>query len=508
MNAAGPSTANVPDTPVKGAQSPPPAPPALRHVAKLVMGGSAIYMLGNALARGLNFLLLPIFTRYLSPSEYGIVSLSEIVAVVVGIFCGLGLSGAIMRLYFEHRDPDARKNYVSTMLRFALLAAAVVLSVSYLVGPWLLRHWVPQSEVPFFPYIAIAVVTAGATQIFGYRLLLYQLDGKASRYAGLVLVSLMVTATCTLILVVALGRGAAGLLGGKMLAAIASAAVGVLLLRDWLGGGWNWRHVRESLHLALPLLPHDFMAAGLVAADRLILARYRTVGEVGIYSVAYTLGIVMALATNSLQQAWGPAFFNLASTEGNGRQVIARMTTTLAVGLAAVAVCGSLVAGPFVAFFLDGRYRSAATIVPWVIGGYLLHSFYGLFQLAAVQARRTKLVLLASTTAFLLNLVLNFWWVPSLGMYGAAYATFAAYGVEALVMLLCAQRCYRIDIDFPRMAAALTIFTCVLLLTQRQGLGVWTMVATGAVSMVLLGLMVRREAQAAWNMLNTNGAFG
>jgi len=272
-------------------------------------------------------------------------------------------------------------------------------------------------------------------------------------------------------------------------------------LRSWLAGGWNWRHVHESLFLALPLLPHDFMAAGLVAADRLILARYRSVGEVGVYSVAYTLGIVMALVTNSLQQAWGPAFFKLASGESEGRTVVAGMTTTLAVGLAIVAVCGALVAGPFVTVFLDSRYRAAAVIVPWVIGGYLLHSFYGFFQLGAVQARRTQLVLVASASAFLVNLVLNFWWVPRLGIYGAAYATFVAYGVEAFVMAFCAQRYYKIEINVPRMGAALVIFCSVMLLTQRFGLEPQIMAAAGVVALGLLIWMVRNNAWAVWAML-------
>jgi len=482
-----------------------PAPiekPSLRRVAKLVVGGSAIYMLGNALARGLNFILLPIYTRYLSPAEYGVVALAEIVAVVVGILCGLGLNGAIMRLYFEHSDSQARKNYLATMLRFALLATAAILGISYLVGPPLLRYWVPQFGVAFYPYIAIALAAAAATQIMGYRQLLYQLDGQPLRYAALVLASLAVTAACTLILVIGFRKGAVGLLGGKMVAGVASAAVSVWLMRAWLVGVWSWEHVRESLRLAIPLLPHEFMAAGLVAADRLILGHYRAVDEVGVYSVAYTLGIVMALVTNSLQQAWGPAFFNLAATGEQGRVMIGRITVTLSVGLTAAAVIGSLVAYPFVAVFLDSRYRQASTIVPWVIGGYLLHSYYGLFQLAAVQARRTQFVLVASASAFLLNLALNFWWVPKIGMYGAAYATFVAYGAEALVMVICAQRAYRISVDANRMLAALAIFCCVLLLTQRHELGVWTMVATATSAIVLLGLIVKSDARATWAMVS------
>src|SRR5262249_270491 len=148
---------------------------------------------------------------------------------------------------------------------------------------------------------------------------------------------------------------------GKMIAGVASAAASVWLMRSWLIGVWSWEHVRESLHLALPLLPHEFMAAGLVVADRLILGHYRAVDEVGVYSVAYTLGIVMALVTNSLQQAWGPAFFNLAASGEQGRVIIGRITASLSVALTAVAVFGSLVAYPFVSYFLDGRYRQAST---------------------------------------------------------------------------------------------------------------------------------------------------
>ena len=75
-----------------------------------------------------------------------------------------------------------------------------------------------------------------------------------------------------------------------------------------------------GLPLSLPLVPHMLLALGLVAADRLILQRFRSMQEVGVYSLAYTLGMMMFLVTVSVAQAWSPMFYRMASQgDANGR---------------------------------------------------------------------------------------------------------------------------------------------------------------------------------------------
>jgi len=117
---------------------------------------------------------------------------------------------------------------------------------------------------------------------------------------------------------VLLRLGAVGMLGGKLMGAAGSLLVAAIVSRKWWAGGFEWKLVRESLPFALPILPHLLLALGLVVADRFILEYYRNLAEVGVYSVAYTFGMVMYLVTASISQAWSPSSMTSRAVGGKG----------------------------------------------------------------------------------------------------------------------------------------------------------------------------------------------
>jgi O-antigen/teichoic acid export membrane protein len=256
------------------------------------------------------------------------------------------------------------------------------------------------------------------------------------------------------------------MLEGKLFAALVGFTVALYLARRVFHSHFRWRYVRETIALGMPLVPHQLMALGLVAADRFILQHYRDLREVGLYSMAYAFGNIMSLVTISLSQAWAPVYYDLARHGDEGRRVLGRMSSGLIIVLTAIACFGALIAQSFVARFLDVKYVSAGRVVPLIIGAYLAHSAFSLFSIAALQARRSQFLMLASIFALVLNTILNFALIPRLGMYGAAYATIIAYVMEALVMYVLSQQVFRLDYDLPRTFGAAGVFTVVLFVTQ------------------------------------------
>lgn len=451
--------------------SPEPAPdvaaPELHSVASRLVRGSAVYALANFGIKALSFLLLPVYTRFLTPADYGVISLAETLALIAALLCGLGLDAGIQRLYFQFVENRAElSRYLGSVLRFAVAVDLGVLALSFAFGPALLRGLAPNFQVAFFPYIALAVGAAAATQLLQLRLSLFQSEGRPVAYAALTFVFFALTAGLGIHVVVFRRMSAYGMLLAKLVAAVLLAVAALALLFRWLFAGFEWRYVRETLPLALPLLPHQFMAGGLIAADRFILERYGNLSEVGLYSLAYTFGMVMALVTTSIAQAWSPIYYDVARGGESGRTVIGRMSSDLALALVAVACFGSLIAQDFVRLFLDARYHAIGRLIPWIIGGYLLHAWFTLFQIAVFQGKRVRYMMVVSAIAFVANITSNFALVPRWGMYGAAWATLAAYGLEALLMYVYAQRVYSVPYHRSSMIGSLAVFAGVLALTQ------------------------------------------
>jgi len=441
--------------------------PEIRTLALRLVRGSLIYALANFATKALNLVLFPIYTRFLSPADYGIISLAEAIAVTLMAVVGLGLDAGMRRFYFQYLDdPPQLKRSMSSILRCATLSTLVAVFAASMLGQRLLTWTAPHFSVPFYPYIEIAIMTAALLQIVQYRLSLYQIEEYKRSFVLLSLGLFLATAAAVIVLVVFVRWGAIGMLLGKLLAAGLATIGALYLLRAWFRAPLEWKFVRETLPFSLPLVPHSLMALCLVAADRFILAHYRSLQEVGLYSLAYTLGMAMYLVSLSLGQAWQPIYFDTARAGDNcGRHMLAKLSSGMAVLLTATAIFGVQIAQDF-SRLLDPRYSPVGQLIPWIIGGYLLHAFFGLFHLALMEAKKTKFIFFASAAAFALNLALNLWWVPLLGMYGAAYATLVAYGAEALLTYFYAQRVFFLPYNWGRIFAALSLLAVVIALSQ------------------------------------------
>ena len=284
----------------------------MRLLLRRVAGASAIYGLANFGVRALNFLLLPLYTRYLAPTDYGLIALAETFAAFLALVIGLGFDSGLQRMYFHYVDNStALASYLGSTIKFALAAAAFAVLLTVTAGTPVLHAFAPRFDVPA-RFLVWAIITAASAQFLQYKLIVFQCQGKPKLYVFLSVASFVLTASFAVALVVFAHRGASGMLLGKLAASLLGLVVALFLFSDALRAPFHWRFVRETLAIGLPLVPHQLMAGGLMVADRFILSYYRDLSEVGLYSIVYTFGGVMSLVTLSLTQAWAPAYYDLA----------------------------------------------------------------------------------------------------------------------------------------------------------------------------------------------------
>lgn len=181
---------------------------SIRSAGRRLLVGSGAYATTNFALKAVNFLLISLFTRYLSPGDYGTISLAEIIATTLAAFCGLGLDTAVRRLYFHYADePAVQRRYVSSVLGFGAALTLAIVALAFMIGPQLLVRIAPHFAVPFFPYIALAIGAAGANQVLDYRLGLYQSEQRPLAFSMMASASFLVTAGSALFLVLLLRRG-------------------------------------------------------------------------------------------------------------------------------------------------------------------------------------------------------------------------------------------------------------------------------------------------------------
>ncbi len=179
--------------------------------------------------------------------------------------------------------------------------------------------------------------------------------------------------------------------------------------------GLAWPELaRGRLRFSLPYLPYGLFMWLLNVSDRWILARYVLLSEVGVYSLAYSLGMLLLTLGSSMSMAFGPVYFQRAGEAAFQRElprlaaIYALVPTWAALGL-------SLLAPEFFRIAAGPAYSGAARLVPWIALAYWLHIAVYQLQIVVIEYhRRTELILWLTGPAAVLNIVLNIALVPRL----------------------------------------------------------------------------------------------
>jgi O-antigen/teichoic acid export membrane protein len=421
----------------------------VRSALLKLVGASAVYGLGNVLVRGLAFLLLPLYTRYLSPAEYGIVALVVTCTVVLGLIYPLGLRSAVSRTWYEEGTVEDRRGQVGTLWIAMVLAAATMTLALDWAGPWVSAALLP--EVPFRPYLRLAVWTAFLS-VFGITpLVLLQAQERPRAFVVLTVGTALITTTLTVWLVLR-GGGAEGYLLGALLGSAVAAVCYLVITLRLVRPVWRSGVLLPALAFGLPLVPHAVAGWALEMSDRAVLSRLVPLHDVGVYSLGYQLGAAMGLITNAFNAAWVPFLFGALKEEGKAAHPrLARLVTYYAFLLCFVGLGWALLVEHALPLLAGPEFRSAYRITPWVIGGYVLSGLYFIPTNLLFWRRQTRVIPLVTLAAGSANIGLNLWLVPRHGAIAAAWSTLAAYALLLVLTWWRAERLHPFPYEYRRL---------------------------------------------------------
>jgi O-antigen/teichoic acid export membrane protein len=414
-----------------------------------LVGASAVYGLGSVLVRGLAFLLLPVYTRYLSPAEYGVVALTVTCTVVLGMLYPLGLRGAVSRTYYEGGTVEERQERVGTLWIAMILSAAVMALLLDRLGPSLAAAVIP--EIPFHPYLRLAVWTAFLGVLGLTPLVLLQAQERAPAFVLVTLGAALTTTAITVWLVVR-GGGAAGYLQGALIGGALAAVPYLALTLKQIRPVFRWSILAPALAFSLPLVPHALAGWALEMSDRAILTRLVPLHDVGVYSLGYQLGAAMGLVTTAFNAAWVPFLFGTLKDEGEAAHPkLARLVSYYAIALCFTALGWALLVEHAITLIAGPEYREGYRITPWVVGGYVCGGLYLVPTNLLFWRRRTRVIPLVTLAAGAMNVGLNLWLVPRHGAIAAAWSTLAAYALLLVLTWWSATRVHPFPYEYRRL---------------------------------------------------------
>lgn len=399
-----------------------------------------VYGLSTVIARVASVALLPIYTRYLTPADYGLIQLLELSAEVASILFVAGSRAGMMRFYYRTSDERERHLVVSTAfvleMSLALIATLALVALAHPV--W--RVMLASEGTPGL--VRLAALSFFVGTLSNTPLTFMQTKQQAGVHTTALTLKLILQIVLNLYFLVVQGMGVKGML----LAGIAANAVFGLGTMIWMlsttGLHVSWRVLRDLRRYGVP---YQLTSAGgfvLTFGDRFFLQRFHGATQVGLYALAYQFGFLLyQMGTGPFLRAWLPERYKGNALPQNQKDRETKQGFLfLNLLLMTMATAIALGARPAIRLLTETSFHSAAWLVPFVLVAYVLHSWVEAVKFGIDVAEQTIYYTYASAWATLVVVVGYIVLIPTYGPLGAALATIAAFTVRFGLTLHWAQQ--------------------------------------------------------------------
>jgi O-antigen/teichoic acid export membrane protein len=433
---------------------------------KRLAAQTAVYGISSIVGRFINYLLVPLFTYYFTPLEYGVVSEFYAYAGFFAVLLAFGFETG----YFRFRDREGNEPDVvyATALRF-LLASNLVFFVLLLASSDSLAQALRHGEHPEYVWWMAAILAMDAIGSIAFARLRAQ--ERALRFAAIKVVEILVNVALCLFLIVYC-RGAYEQAPDSLLGALWDPAVGVgyifianllasgaklLLLAPQLRGvvnGFDAALFGRMLRYSLPMVIIGFAGVANEMLDRALMKYLlpydmeTNLAQLGIYSACYKLSILMSLFIQAFRYAGEPFFFAHAK-ERNAPQTYASVLNYFVIFCVFIFLLVTLYMDVF-QYFIGEAFRVGLEVVPILLVANLLLGVYVNLSIWYKLTDRTLMGAAVSIGGALITVACLLWWVPLFGYVGAAWATLACYSSMVLASYLLGRRYYPVPYDVTR----------------------------------------------------------
>lgn len=420
----------------------------LDHLKRLARH-TAVYGVGDLLGRAVSFLLVPLYTRRLTPAENGLIGVAFTFIAFAGILYSLGLNQALLR-YFGGAEDEAERRRTFSSALFATGAASLALSVALWAGADRIARLMFEAD-GFGRFVRMGAVILFLDTLSGVPLNALRALERPGIYAGIKFAQFTLTLLLNVVLLVCAGRGMDGVFESNAVASafalICCLPVTFRYFRPALSGD----ALKRMLRFGLPYIPT--VLAGLVTevSDRWFVLRFSGEDEAGVYTIVYKFGMVMSLATSAFRSAWLPFLVNLSRRE-DGRPLCARTMSYFLMASVILCVAVTLFLDEIVGVLAGPAYLRGKWSVPVVLAAYMFYGVYVNLMAGVYVKERTRILPVIVGAGAAVNVAFNVALIPSMGMMGAAWATLAAYAVMAGLLYIWERGFYPVAYEWGRVA--------------------------------------------------------
>jgi O-antigen/teichoic acid export membrane protein len=426
-----------------------------------------VYGLGDAVNKFIGFLLLPLFTAYLTPKDYGITSILALISFVFTPIFSLGVGAAIAPYFFDSGDIK-RKSIVIWTSFWVLTAGSVIFLV---LGVIFLRQ-ISQAafgttEHTYLILLTLLTVWINVVLIPFPRFL--QFEEQSGVYVKITVLSTTISIVLNILFVVIWGRGVQGLIESQLLGRCLNFAFFFGAAVPQLDFGIDFRIAKKLLRTGLPLVPSFAFYFIIQDGNKYILQWLNGLDVVGVYTIGFNFGMSLRLITGAFESSWVPFFMSYVDKRDEAVTLFGRVVSYYILGVGFVSSLVFVIAKPLVLLMTQPSFHDAYLVVGLSGSAAFIGVIYVLLLPGMYFEKQVYVQSFLQALASLLAIVLNFWLIQEFGLLGAALALAAGMlGLSLITFLwnwINRSRYIQVQYEWNRLLKFVIFYITIIMLT-------------------------------------------
>lgn len=487
----------------------PADPPPSRFGMGSVIKHALVYALGTLLSRVISIIMLPVYTRFLSPEDYGVMTLVEMTLDVLALLAGTQLVLGIFRFYHKADTEEDRRAVVSTAFLTLTASYLVVGTLAFVSAGWL-------SQLVFGSDEHALLIRVAAANLVSQSLLLVPISFARVRdlsklVVGSSLAKLVLALGLNILFVVGMRWGIMGIFLSSLITNTLVGGAMVWWLVRRVGVTFSTTHVRSLVRYGIPMVGMQVATFAATFGDRFFLQATGDTAAVGLYNMAYQFGFMLAvLGFSPFDQVWGPKRFEIARRDDRD-EVLSEGFLFMNLWLIWLAAACSLFILDFFRILTTPEFYPASRFVHPILLAFVFQCWASVQDIGILVREKTEYLTLANWIAAAVALSGFALLIPRYGAMGAASATIISFFTRWVLTYRFSQRLWRVHYDWaPVLRLALYAGVAVAAGLALPPLGLVPSILARSLLLAVLtgaigygGVLTADQRARVWRLLHT-----
>lgn len=459
---------------------------------------SLIYGLGNAVLKILALLTAPIFTRVFAPSEYGVMSLIASVISFLSLFLIFGMDNAIFVSFWQYKKE--RKEIISSAFWFLFVWGIFLSLLAIIFSPYI-AHLIFKNGI-YQKLLLITFSTAFLTLLINFCKTILRLEFKAKVFAFISAFNAILATSLMIFFVVYLHKGLLGYFTGSLIGTFITFVLAIFLVRKNIAFKISSKRLLEMVKFGAFIVPASLSFFVFDLSDRFFLNHYRTLSEIGLYSIGINIVSILVFFSYALSQAWSPQVLKIYySSRKVFSEFVPRFFSYYLIFFFIIASVISIFGLEILKILTTDKFFGAAKVIGPLALAMVFSASNQVTSLGITISRKTKYFAIDTALAAIINILLNFVLIPKYGMIGAGWATAISYLVLTAAYYFHSRKLISLKIDWQKILKLVLlslIVITVLPLTWKFSFGANLLLKIGEfliyiLLLYLLGIIEKQE---------------